>query len=470
MSNPKEVLMTQGKRTLLIAILTLGLLGAAIAADREQAQEAIAMGWIEAHNAADVKAMAAFRAAHFTRSAIEDWQEGYLRTVEQFGRLEVLGVIVDGDGNIAIAVHPERGEERIHLVFEFHDDAPDQLSKIALAQMDGPAGGDDLPDLSLSGGWKAKGAELDSWLRALAQEGRFSGAVLVAEKGKVEFEGAYGLACREFRVANSLDTRFDVGSCNKDYTRVAILQLRALGKLSLDDTVGKFLPDYPNETVRDRVTIRQLLDHRSGLGDYFTEEYDQTPMSKLREVEDYIPIWGPKPLLSEPGSEERYSNYGYTVLGAVIEKVSGQRYDEYVVEHVFKPAGMTRSGFFETDAVVADVAVGYTRMSPHGPLETPIKNIYVEPAKGGPWGKSYSTVRDLYRFYDGMMHGKILEGDDNWLEGMLTRGGVMLGGGGPGLNAMMTVERGVMVVVMANMDPPIAESVAIKVSRAARQQ
>lgn len=457
-------------RTVLTAFLLLAAFGASLAGDRERRQEEIALGWIEAHNAADVETMAAFRERHFRRSEIVDWQEGYLRTVEQLGKLEVFGVTIDGDRNIALGVRPEHGEERIHLVFAFHEDAPEQIARIALATMDGPgAGGDELPELALTGDWKQKGAELDRWLRTLAEEGRFSGAVLVSVAGKVEFEAAYGLASREFNAPNTLDTRFDVGSCNKDYTRVAILQLRARGKLSLDDTVGKHLPDYPNETVRSRVTIKQLLDHRSGLGDYFTKEYDETPMSKLRHVEDYIPIWGPKPLLSEPGSEERYSNFGYTVLGAIIEKLSGQRYPDYVVEHVFGPAGMSRSGFFDTDAVVPDVAVGYTRMSPRGPLDAPIKNIYVEPAKGGPWGKSYSTVRDLYRFYDGMTNGKILEGDDNWLAGGWKRGGMMLGGGGPGLNAMMSLEQEVMVVVLANMDPPIAESVALRVSRAVRQ-
>ncbi len=307
-------------------------------------------------------------------------------------------------------------------------------------------------------------------MRQLADQGLFSGAVLIAEQGKVRFEGAYGLASREFEVPNNLDTRFDVGSCNKDYTRVAILQLQAQGKLSIDDTVGKHLPDYPNADVRDKVTIQHLIDHRAGLADYFDDDWRKKPMSQLRHVEDYIPIWGPKPLLSEPGTRERYSNYGYTVLGAIIEAASGERYPDYVVEHVFKPAGMTRSGFFDTDAVVPNVAVGYTHLSHSGQLEEAVKNIYVEPAKGGPWGKSYSTVRDLYRFYDAMMNGRIIEGEANWLAGGWETGGFMLGGAGPGLNAMIAVEDGVAVVVMANMDPPIAEDVAMRLSRAVRQR
>ena len=456
----------------IIALLALSLLGAAThsaSAGVQEDQEKIALGWIEAHNAANVDTMAAFRAKHFQRSELTDWQPAYERMVEQFGHLKVYGIMIDGSGKIMVGVHIEKTDEKVHLGFNFFEDDANQIEQIGV---DGGGPGDEengLPDLELTGDWKQRTPALDTYLRDLADHGAFSGAVLVANPEGVLFEGAYGLASREFNVANNLATRFDVGSCNKDYTRVAILQLAAKGKLSLDDTVGKFLPDYPNDVVKNRVTIQQLLDHRAGLGDYFTEEYRQTPMSHLRHVEDYIPIWGPKPLLSEPGERESYSNFGYTVLGAIIETVSGQRYPDYVTEYVFKPAGMNDTGFFDTDAVIPNVAVGYTMQSMDGPLEEPIKNIYLEPAKGGPWGKSYSTVRDLYRFYDGMMNGKILEGEDNWLKGTLQRGGIMLGGAGPGLNTMMSVEDGVMVVVLANMDPPIAEDVALKISREARR-
>ncbi|MDA8016933.1 MAG: beta-lactamase family protein [Thermoanaerobaculia bacterium] len=460
---------TNRYRMILFSLLTLLALVAQGSEEQERRQEAIAMAWVAAHNAADIEIMAAFRAQHFKRSEVTAWQDGYWRAIAQLGSLEVFGVGIDDEGAIAIEARPEHDDEQLYLIFAFHEDAPDQIASVSIEMADGPDDPDGLPDLDLDGDWQQMGTELDVWLHSLAREGLFSGAVLVAIQGEVKFEGAYGMASREFSAPNDLDTRFDVGSCNKDYTRVAILQLRAQGKLALDDTVGKHLPDYPNDIVRERVTIQQLLEHRSGLGDYFTEEYGQTPMSNLRRIEDYIPIWGPKPLLSEPGSEESYSNFGYTVLGAIIEEQSGQSYPDYVAEHVFEPAGMTRSGFFETDAVVPNVAVGYTSTGLHGPLEEPIKNIYLEPAKGGPWGKSYSTVRDLYRFYDSMMRGRILEGEDNWLEGSWTRGGIMLGGAGPGLNAMMSLEEGVMVIVLANMDPPIAESVALRVSREVRQ-
>ncbi|MCP3980295.1 MAG: beta-lactamase family protein [bacterium] len=455
------MLMKKNRRFVVLATLLLVTAGAVLASDAEieREQEAIAMAWIAAHNTADVDEMAKVRAKHFKRSEVADWQPGFRRMLDELGKLEPYGVMVEGPGRLMVGCNSDRVEGRIRLSFEFHEDAPDQIRQIGLGGGGGGDGEDDpgIPTMDFSDDWKSRKPELDSYLSQLASDGYFSGAVLIAKKDGVLFEGAYGLASREFAVPNNVDTRFDVGSCNKDYTRVAVMQLAAEGKLKLDDAVGKHLPDYPNKDVRDRVTIQQLLDHRSGLGDYFTDEYFETPMSKLREIEDYIPIWGPKPLLGKPGERERYSNYGYTVLGAIIEARSGMSYPAYVEARIFEPAGMAASGFFETDAVVPNVALGYTHHGPEGRVEQPIKNIYLEPAKGGPWGKSYSTARDLYRFYDAMLKGKILEGDANWMAGEWDDGAMVLAGGGPGLSAVAWIEGGLMVVVLANMDMPIAE-------------
>ncbi len=464
--------MTFPTRRPVVILLALALVLAAppaSRADTEQEQERIAKAWIAAHNAADVQAMAELRAKHFQRSEATDWQEGFERMVENLGKLDIYAIMFTGHGRMKVGVRAENIEERVRLIFEFYDDAPDQIRQIGLDAGDGMGGDERLPPLELPGGWDERKPAIDAYLEGLAREGIFSGAVLVADRDSVHFEGAYGLASREFDVANTLSTRFDIGSCTKDFTRTSVMQLESTGKLSLDDTVGKHLPEYPNARVRDEVTIEQLLEHRSGLGDYFTDEWRQTPMGSLRHVEDYIPIWGPKPLLSEPGEREAYSNFGYTVLGAIIEAVSGQRYPDYVVEHIFGPAGMVDSGFFETDAIVPDVAVGYTTWSPEGEREEPVKNIYLEPAKGGPWGKSYSTVRDLYRYYAAMLNAEILEAEHNWLAGTWDTAGLALGGAGPGLNALVSLEEGLLVVVVANMDPPIAQSVAMKISEAIRR-
>ena len=452
------------KRTLIVAVLltvTTGALGHA----NDQEQESIALKWIEAHNSGDVATMAALRGKHYQRSDVVDWQDNFANFVEQFGQLEIHGLMIERSNQIKIAVHSAKLGERLELVFDFHEDAPDQIRRIGVEG----EGGNSALKLELPDSWDERVPAIDEFLQKLADDGVFSGVVLVGDLDKIEFEGAYGLASREFNVPNTMKTRFDVGSCTKDYTQTAILQLQAQGKLSVNDFVGTHLPNYPNKDVRQGVTIQQLLDHRSGLGDYFTDEWLSTPMGNLREINDYIPIWGPKPLLAKPGEREIYSNFGYTVLGAIIEAVSKQSYTDYIIEHVFKPAGMVDTGFFEVDAIVPNVAVGYTQMSLLGPLPEPRKNIYAEPAKGGPWGKSYSTAHDVYRFFQAMRDGALLDDDSNWLRGGLANhSGVALAGGGPGMSAVILFDGGNMVIALANMDMPIAEDVASALIRAIR--
>lgn len=324
------------------------------------------------------------------------------------------------------------------------------------------------PELTLASSSARPVEEIDAYVKSLAAKDRFSGVVLIASKGEIWFEEAYGLASREFGVPNNIDTRFDVGSFNKDYTRLAIMQLVQNQVLSVQDSVGEHLPDYPNERVKEEVTIQQLLDHRSGLADYFDEDYFNTPMSQLRDIASYIPIWGPKPLVYEPGTRESYSNYGYTVLGAIVEEITAMSYPDYVQEFIFEPAGMQTSGFFHTDGIEPNVAVGYTTMDdlgrPGGELR---KNIYLEPARGGPWGKSYSSARDLYRFFDALHADELIDAQFNWASNGWERP-TMLAGGGPGLSAMLFVDSGSAVIVLSNQDMPAAEHMAERLAAALR--
>ena len=178
--------------------------------------------------------------------------------------------------------------------------------------------------------------------KALADE--FSGVVLVARGDQVLIHEARGLASREYAAANLAATRFNLGSINKLFTRVAIGQLAEQGKLSLEDTIGKFLPAYPNREAAARVTVRQLLDMTSGIGDFFGKKYEDTPKDRIRTLEDYLPFFAAEPLLFAPGSQRRYSNGGYIVLGLIVAKASGQSYFDYVRDHVYSPAGHDRHG------------------------------------------------------------------------------------------------------------------------------
>ena len=125
---------------------------------------------------------------------------------------------------------------------------------------------------------------------------------------------------------------------NKMFTAVATLQLVEAGKLALDDPIGKYLPDYPNKEVASKVTVRHLLTHTGGTGDIFGPEFEQHRL-KLREHRDYVKLYGARGLTHEPGARFEYSNYGFVLLGALIEKVSGESYYDYVATTSFsRPA------------------------------------------------------------------------------------------------------------------------------------
>ena len=144
------------------------------------------------------------------------------------------------------------------------------------------------------------------------------------------------------------------------FTAVAILQLVEAGKVKLTAPLGTYLPDYPNRDVATKVTIHQLLTHTGGTGDIFGPDFD-AHRNELRTLADYVKLYGKRGLEFEPGSRWAYSNYGFILLGAVIEKVTGHSYYDYVQQHIYAPAGMTRSGSLPEDQAVADRSIGYTK-------------------------------------------------------------------------------------------------------------
>jgi CubicO group peptidase (beta-lactamase class C family) len=181
----------------------------------------------------------------------------------------------------------------------------------------------------------------------LAASGKFSGSVLVAADGKPLIEEAWGDADREHKVSNKPETSYDVGSIGKLFTQIAILQLAEAGKVRLDDAFGKYLTNYPNADVAGKVTIRQLLLHSSGMGDFLDRITPDIKLGSMRELKDFVPLFVQKPLEFAPGTANRYSNAGYVVLGMIVEAVSGENYYGYIERHILQPAGMTHSGFFE---------------------------------------------------------------------------------------------------------------------------
>jgi CubicO group peptidase (beta-lactamase class C family) len=318
-------------------------------------------------------------------------------------------------------------------------------------------------------------AELVTYIENLAAEEGFSGAALVAVDGQPLLLEARSWANREDGIPNRVDTKFNLGSMNKMFTAVAILQLAEQGLLSVDDYIVDHLHDYLNPEVAEQVTIHHLLTHTSGMGNVFTEQYDATPKDRFRTVESWLPLFVAEPLYFEPGSQFGYSNAGYVVLGLIIESISGQSYYDYVMEHIFLPSSMLNTDSYELDAAVPNLAIGYTPQDREGnALGDLVTNTDQLPVKGFPAGGGYSTVEDLLRFGNALLAHRLLSPESTALllegkvpirEGMLYAYGFfdnqvgdqrMVGhtGGFPGICDLMEIypEEGITVILLSNMD------------------
>ena len=291
---------------------------------------------------------------------------------------------------------------------------------------------------------------------SLTKSGQFSGVVLLARNGAPVFQRAYGLADRERGVANNSETAFNLGSINKIFTQIAILQLRDAGKLALDSTLATYWPDYPNSEVARRVTIRQLLRHTSGIGGTIFDPPVGGKRNDIRTLRDYLPLFVSRPLDFEPGSRNAYSNAGYVVLGLLIERLSGTDYYTYVRQHILQPAGMTRTGSFAVDSLPPNTAIGYTRGDENAPASAPLHaNTQDLPGRGSSAGGGYSTATDLLRFVQALRQHRIPSGPP---------AGVGIAGGSGGINAVVEgdLPGGYDLIVLSNLDPPSAERISGK--------
>lgn len=333
---------------------------------------------------------------------------------------------------------------------------------------------------------------VDAFIKGLVAEDKFSGAVLVARDGRPIFRNAYGLANKEFDVPNKVNTKFNVASMGKMFTGVAVAQLAERGKLSFDDPIAKHLPDYPRE-VAGQVTVHHLLTHTSGMGSYWKPEFHEANHARFRAVRDYFPLFVNDPLTFKPGERWGYSNAGFMVLGAIVERVSGQSYFNYVKEQVFVRAGMSDTDYYEADKVTANLATGYTKQNRYLPESKDwTNNVFISPVKGGPAGGGYSTVEDMLRFDAALRTHKLLSPKytDLVLTGKVeyrpnasyaygfandSVGGeriVFHDGGANGISAEfdMYPDAGYTIVVLSNYDHPAARPVVKKIQEILRDR
>lgn len=237
----------------------------------------------------------------------------------------------------------------------------------------------------------------DAFITQETERGAFSGTVLLAKGDTVIYSTARGLASKRFNVPNNLQTKFGLGSLNKTFTAISVMQLVENGHIKLTDTLDQFLDEtWLAHGARSQIQIQHLLTHASGLGSYFTDAFFASSKNNFRTLTDFKPLVVDDTPEFTPGTGYRYSNNGMFLLGAVIESVSGKSYFDYIQANIINPAGMANTGCFEMDEPVPNLAIGYT---PAPENKTGWRtNIIIKPVKGGPAGGCYSTVEDLHKF------------------------------------------------------------------------
>ncbi len=414
-----------------------------------------AAAYFKAHNAGEEamkRFLEKFSAQSFAqRMPIQVRLDRYRQMRGQLGTLTPQRIAESRPDFISV-IAKGQGDRLLRVDFEFEDSETFGLLGIRILPLGGQA--DEGPRSDPKKDDAELFAAIKKYARSAVDAGDFSGVVLIAKDGVPVFEEAFGYADREKKVANRIDTKFNIGSINKSFTALAIRKLASEKKISLDDTIGKFLPDYPNKDAASRVTIRHLLEMSSGIGDFFGDRYDAADKEKILTLADYLPLFADRLLEFEPGKGNRYSNGGYIVLGLIIEKVTGIDYDTHIHETIFKPAGMTDSGWIPKAAEVSNRALGYVRDGASWKT-----NYDTLPGKGSSAGGGYSTARDLLNYTIALEKGLYGEAGEE------LRGGMGIAGGAPGINAALEwmPERSVVIVVMANLSPPAAMRMAQRI-------
>lgn len=243
-----------------------------------------------------------------------------------------------------------------------------------------------------------------------ATAGRYAGVAMLALGDTIIFEESVGLRLRSERLPIARNTRFSLASASKLFTAIAVAQLIEQGVLTLDDSLTKWLPEFAAKIRWPEVSIRHLLGHTSGFGTYWGEKFDEQ-RTTLRTVQAHFALFEDAEPSFEPGSRFEYSNVGYILLGAVIERASQTDYFEFIQKHVFDRSGMLDSGYFEADEDVPNLAVGYTyRTLPEGSRGRlpPRTNTQLKPVRGTPAGDAISTAPDLIRLCQALLAGKLV--------------------------------------------------------------
>lgn len=417
---------------------------------------------LEAFNAGDAAALQAYKVSHEPEMSVE--RELAFR--EMTGGFEPLRISRNEPNRIEVILREQDGDRVGTLDLQVDAMHPQQVKRFSLTPM-AVVPADLMPE---------RLSQAEVWRRAtnkasrLAADDQFAGVLAVGHGGQARMSAMWGDADRTQSMKHTLETRFRIGSMYKMFTAVAILQLVEQGRVDLDAPLARYLPDYPDTALAGQVKIRHLLTHTGGTGDIFTDAY-QAQRSVIREHADYIRLFGDRDTEFTPGSREAYSNYGFVLLGAVIERVTGMPYHDVIRKQIFLPTGMTHSGTEPEEQVRGLISVGYTQTE-NGLTD----NRNLLPWRGTAAGGGYSTVGDLLRFGDALLKGRLLS--TKWLSEAtreqtpsgLYGFGFQLGGSGEtryfghaggaeGMNGALRIypASGETVVALSNLDPSAAE-------------
>ncbi|HTV08526.1 MAG TPA: serine hydrolase domain-containing protein [Candidatus Aquilonibacter sp.] len=425
--------------------------------------------WLAAYNATDWSAYLAFLKTHFVTQPERGFQDPAFR--DRTGGYDLKKIESETPTAVTALLAERAGDGFVRATLTVEPQQPHRILKLDVNLIPRPAefALPHLVDQQLA-------AALRERLADETASDRFSGAVLVADQGKPILARAYGLADREHNVPNTLESRFALASMNKMFTAVALMQQVQAGKVALDDPLEKYLPDYPNKELAAKVTIAELLTNTGGTGDIWGPEFEQH-RRQLHTTQDYIHLFGNRAPRFQPGTRWEYSNYGFILLGAVIEKVSGQSYSEYVHQHIFRRAGMNATSLGMDDTPTPNLSTGYTKMG--SARWTAVTDTSTN--GGSPAGGGYSTVGDLLRFANALRLDKLLDaqymklmttgrvrnpfGFDAYGFGVQTINGNQCfghNGSSRGVNGdfEMCLNSRYAVIVLANMDPPAAEQIS----------
>lgn len=241
---------------------------------------------------------------------------------------------------------------------------------------------------------------------------KFSGVISIVHRGESIFHGEYGFADKANEIPDRIDTRFGTASAGKVFTATAILGLIERNIISFDTTIGEILK-FDLKEIDPGITIRQLLNHTSGIPDYFDEsvmdDYEELwidiPNYRIRKSSDLIPLFIDKPMMYPKGEKFQYNNTGYVVLGLIIEEITGKPFDVYLQETIFDPCGMTDTGYFELDRLPARCAYSYIFDPEKSEYRT---NIYSVDAKGSGAGGAFTTAHDVEKFWAALVNGQLV--------------------------------------------------------------